>query len=165
MTKGTSGLLRDIGVLMKRHPTPIWARMADLIEHRTTRVQVLELLRRASEGRPSANSSKGKRKERREIERSSRIKESIGTDKSERSEWFELELSHLPISNLRRILAGQGVPFSPKDSKQKLIRKAVRQGAQRGGNLSRFLGSDDQNEYARWAEIIMGGMKTRGSRQ
>ena len=79
-------------------------------------------------------------------------------------EMFELELSRSSIAKLRYIASGYGIPFSPKDSRQRL-RRIILGAAQRGdiklGNSPGSAAAKGGGDYARWAEIIFGGNRPR----
>jgi hypothetical protein len=164
--KGGANLLRDLAAVLQRYPLPEWARLANLLEQQETRSEVIQFLRRIADGGRSAeNDTVGKNRTVAAPRPKPRVQDINA--KNKRSEWVELELSRQAISDLRELLRNCSVPFSPKDSKQRLISKFLRSGRAGGDTLAiRNLGrrGGDPSDYAQWAEIIMGRNKRQNQR-
>ncbi len=121
MKKRRPNLVRGIAMLLERHPSREWARLADLLE----------------------NSSRGREKE--SVER------------------LDLELSRRSISELRELANQQGLSFSVKDSKQRLINRILKASPKAPLKIERNskIRRHDEGDYAQWAEIIMGANKKK----
>lgn len=155
MTAPRNMLLKDLALLVKRYPSREWLRLARLLEDDYTRSQLVSLLRDVggSPGRPAA------RKAGTALGRS---RPSVPRSDIDSRESFELDLSRSSIAELRQIARGYGIPFSAKDSRQRLRKKLLT--LAQGGNTkmssaSKPIASKGQGDYARWAEIIIKGRR------
>lgn len=150
-------LLRDIAVLLTRHPSKEWVRLAELLENDAARSQIALFLREISQKNHAYAARRGQRRVR-------ASKNTQGTGKKERSEQLDLELSRRSIPELRELSLLRGLSFSPKDSKQRLIGRLLRASSGEPSRAPRASKSreEDSSDYAQWAEIIMG--RGRGKR-
>jgi hypothetical protein len=150
MTSIPRNLLRDLAVLVRRHPSRNWLSLATILEDDNTRAQLVALLKEAGAStRPNAS------KEKKVTSAKPRTAlSSLGG--------LELELSRTPIARLRYLAKGHGIPFSPKDSRERLrgrILAFARKGDIKIGNKPELGGS--QGDYAKWADIIIRGGQRR----
>jgi hypothetical protein len=148
-------LLRDLAVLVRRYPSREWLRLARLLEDDRTRSRLVSLLKEVGERADSTDA----RRRRAAPENSKSVLPRSDVDSRER---FELDLSRSSIAELRNIARGYGIPFSAKDSRQRL-RKKILILAQRGdikiSDAPKVIASKGQGDYARWAEIIIKGSR------
>jgi hypothetical protein len=157
VTPVRGGLLRDLALLVKRHPSREWLLLARLLEDENTRSQLISVFKgvgklagsRGSARAGAAPPSSGKSPHRHDVY--SREK-------------FELDLSRSAMAELRDIARSYGIPFSIKDSRQRL-RKRILALAQ-GGEMKirdRFepIGKKVEGDYAQWADIIIRGPRPR----
>ena len=167
MKRDTTSLLRELAELVERYPKPLWQQLAKLFEEKKSRSQLLLVLRGIA--CPEERTSRISKTEQIRRYALSRKRNSKTRHKEKHSEWLELELSRLPISDLRVILRRQGLQFSPKDSKQRLQRIIAKSGIERATLATKSLGERHSSDYAQWAEIIMGRNKreqpSRGRRK
>jgi len=145
-----SNLLRDIARLVKRHPAREWTRLADLLDNATARFKLVLFLRGVA-GLKQLSSQQAKSK---------RAVKSP-TKKRELIDRLDLELSRLPIAEIRELARKRGLPFSMKDSKQRLIRKISTSTGSAPLVIPRAprFHKESSSDYAQWAEIIMGKSK------
>jgi hypothetical protein len=155
VTPPRSTLLRDLAALVKRYPSREWVRLARLLEDDHTRSQVVSLLKEVG-GPPGPTAA---RRTRTAPENSKSAVPRSDVDSRER---FELDLSRSSIAKLRHIARGYGIPFSTKDSRQRLRKKllTLAQGGEiKISDASKAIASKGQGDYARWAEIIIKGSR------
>ena len=158
MTVRPKGLLRDLAELMRRHPTREWLRVVRLLEDDKARSQLIAFFREISESSPDERPLSRSPQIRREGRRSPRKTES---DSRER---FELDLSRSSIAELRYMARQYGLPFSVKDSRERLtqqILKSARKGIVKKKEQSETLVGQARGDYARWADIIIKGPRAR----
>jgi len=143
-------------MLLERHPSREWARLADLLENPNARSQVILFLR-AIAGRKQSDKPKQLRATSAKPKVSSRGRE------KESVERLDLELSRRSISELRELANQQGLSFSVKDSKQRLINRILKASPKAPLKIERNskIRRHDEGDYAQWAEIIMGANKKK----
>jgi hypothetical protein len=148
----TNDLLRDIAVLLKRHPSKEWVRLAELLENDEARSQVVLFLREVS----SLSHTPAKLREQRKTAKPRK-------GKKEYAEPFDLELSRLSISELRELVRLRSLSYSNKDSKQRLIGRLLKgsSGSRTRSRPALETRKEDSSDYAQWAEIIMGRNKSK----
>jgi hypothetical protein len=143
-------LLRDLAVLLTRHPPKEWTRLAELLENDAARSRIVLFLREIS----SSNHPSPRRRGQQKV---SVPKETPGKAKKH-AERPDLELSRRSISELRELSRRGSLSYSPKDSKQRLIGRLLRASSGAPSRVRRApeIREKDSGDYAQWAEIIMG---------
>lgn len=149
-------LLMDLAGIVKRHPSREWFRLASLLENDVARAQIIAFLKDIAALRRSPESARAKPKPR---------KQSTALPGLDNLERLELDLAQAPLQDLRGIAKGYGLPFSTKDSRQRLMKRIMR--AASGNVTSKDARSrttakrEDRGNYERWADIIIGGKRPR----
>jgi hypothetical protein len=154
-------LLADLALLIKRHPSREWFRLAALLENNAARTQIVSFLKDvAASRRPSKQPiARTKEEGRREtVLASDENKQFLSSAKDDR-ERLELELGRSSIRELREIAKKYKIPFSQKDSRHRLIRKIalVSDRASYRSIRPEVNRKEDRSDYERWAEIIIRG--------
>ncbi len=152
MSEPKNDFLRDFAALLKRHPSREWARLADLLEDSNARSQIVLFIRGIASLKHAPTKSRGQKTGR------ARPKGSVRNRKEEFVDRLDSELSLGSMSELRELASKRGLSVSTKDSKQRLIAKILRN-SPRARSLEKH--KQDSNEYAQWAEIIMGRNKSK----
>jgi hypothetical protein len=154
MTPVPFDLLRDLAALVRKHPAKDWLGLAALLEDDQTRRQLISVLQEAG-----ALAESGPSERRKTTLAKRRMKRAATLDSRER---FELDLSRSPIGELRSLARRYGIPFSGKDSRQRLRNRLVV--SVRRGDIktnSEGLADKGQGDYAKWADIIIRGRPRR----
>jgi len=163
VNKSAKRLLRDIAALFERYPAHTWAELVSLLDPKKTRTESPQALGSVEKNEKLQGANQQKQGSRQVT--SQKAKRAALEPEGKRDEWLELELSRLPIADLRTLLRNSGVPFSHKDSKDRLIRKILRTAPEQvGRSVARSIGRRNPGDYAQWAEIIMGGDKRKPTR-
>ena len=155
MRRHTDDLLRDIALLLRRHPSKEWLRLAELLENDEARSRVVLFLREISSLKHTSGNPRKRKK-------TVRAKGTTRKGKKEYVEPLDLELSRLSISELRELAHLRNLSYSNKDSKQRLV--GLLKGSSGAPPRSRRAldtRKEDSSDYAQWAEIIMGRNKSK----
>ncbi len=150
-------LLLELAVLIKRHPSRDWMKLARMLEQEESRSQIVSFLKGLSTLGDAISKPNSLRST--EPKAKSRIKKS-GRGKAANVEKLELELAQAPMSDLRELALKTGLRVSRNDSKKDLIERMVRATRlrtsifQRKGSPTARTGKT--NDYRQWARIILG---------
>jgi hypothetical protein len=155
----SSGFLFDLASILRRYPSKEWSKLADMIDNDAGRLRITSLLRKIAELDGALRSKKSNAPAKVRVRSVTRVRD-------ENLERLELEFSRSSVSQLRDLARRNGIAFSPKDSKKRLIGRLrnlndhVRK-PERRASLTREISirRQDPEDYEKWADIILGRTK------
>lgn len=157
MKLATSNLLVDLASLLKRYPSQEWLQLADLLEDETSRAGIVLFLRGIANLKYASTKAKAT-----PSRKALQNKQEGSSRQREKQDRIEIELGRNSISELRQIAQRTGVPFGPKDSKQRLIRRIVLRRAKDASVRRTPLRENQDRAFVKWADIIMGRQRKPG---
>lgn|GEM_PF-7086692 len=160
MKRDRSSLLMDLAVLVRRHPSRAWLRLAILLENDAARRQIVSFLKDIASVRLLPSETRPL------LDVKPQRKSGASTTRDDR-EQLELELARSSILRLREIAGSYNLPFSTKDSRQRLMSRIARAVADRTTKKSerpgaRIIKTNRGDDYAQWADIIIGRTRPKG---
>jgi hypothetical protein len=156
-----SSFIRDLVVLLKKHPSYEWTRLADLLDDEKGRSGVVSFLK----GIASSADAYQKKDQGSHKAKSKKPKRNNRPPQTESLERLELELSRNSLFQLRDLARKGGVEFSSKDSKKRLVALLLRHFSTKIAKTDIRLTSlrrQGPGDYVQWADIIWGGTRPKG---
>lgn len=152
-------LLHDLAILIKRHPSQEWMKLARLLEEEESRSEIISFLKNFSNLRDSIFGSNLRKQGGHESKTPPRRKKS-GSRRMKEPQRLKARLARTSMPILRELALSVGVTVSPSDSRKRLTSRLLRTSHLTLSILDKKIPSVPlpvrTNDYGQWATIILG---------
>jgi hypothetical protein len=153
------GLIQDLAILVKRHPSREWMKLARLLEDEHSRSKIVSFLISFSNLRDSIIGPNARENAQIETKPRTRHKKREGRSRNE-IEKLKARLAQTSTSTLRDLASSVGVRVSPRDSRKRLLSRLLRTSKVALSILDKTPAHSTSlgrtNDYGQWATIILG---------